>query len=179
MKSVLETAPNHYTQKKKNHYTLLSPSYIFCHFFKFNTSETKFHIFLHNLMHPSHFLFLSMFPLFSRFSTILGRFWTLVSYSFLCNQLFIHSMIFIGCPLLKAPGWQLWIGQNSLYRSQPLGERQTLEVLSEDGTSEPRGLNDEKLVMKTWGKEHSRQRESSTESPRWEGAWRVWERKIK
>lgn len=155
-------------KKQQHHCTLLSPSYIFCHVFRFNTSETKLHIILHNLMHPSHFLFLSMVPLFSRFSTISGRFWTLVSYSFLRNQLLIHSMIFIGCPLLKAPGWQLWIGQNSLYRSQPLGERQTVEGLSEDGPSEPRGLNDEKLVMKTWGKEHSRQREKQALSLRGE-----------
>ena len=35
-----------------------------------------------------------------------------------------------------------------------------MDGLSEKGTSEWRNLNDEKLVMKVSGKEHSRQREN-------------------
>ena len=37
---------------------------------------------------------------------------------------------------------------------------ETVDGLSEKGTSEWRNLNDEKLVMKVSGKEHSRQREN-------------------
>jgi len=36
----------------------------------------------------------------------------------------------------------------------------TVDGLSEEGTSESRGQNDEKLVMKVSGKEHFRQREN-------------------
>lgn len=141
-------------------------------------SEKKFYILLYKLMHPLHLLFLSMFPLFSQLFIISGRYWTLVSSSFLWSKRLFIQWYILGVHFSRHQatavnrteectdhsllardnsGWPFWRG--NIWVEKP----QWWEV------------SDESLREGAFQAE----RKSSTNSRRWEWTGCVWERTIK
>lgn len=108
---------------------------------------------------PSHLLFLSMFPPFSQLFTISGRYWTLVSCSFLWSKCSFIQWHVLGVHFSRHQVAAVSRTEEFIQITDSWQET-TVDGLSEEGTSEWRSQNDEKLVMKVSGKEHFRQREN-------------------